>query len=452
MSRAALPFLPEPAGVEATTNAHSLWSPVGRRVFRVSVISAWAVRIAAMLRVTMRSLGYLGGSVLAGPVAFLWSLVSTIVVGLLSPTQLGGPAFLGSLWVSRRLADFERSRAALVLGAPIDAPYVPVKADSIGRRVIGAVVQPATWRDLVWLSVLFPMGLLFGVPAIVCTVISVAATSAPLWAWAVPNPNAPFPMNVLMLTLSGRFALAGAGLVLLLVTVRLIRVLAGAQARTARALLAPGRHRHLVDEAARLTESRRRVVDAQAAELQRIERDLHDGAQARIVAAGMTLALAARKLGHEHAAVPDVHMARRQLDDALGELRRLVRGIHPPILTDRGLHAAVSALAGDSPLPVEVDADPAVRFPAAVESAAYFVVAEGLVNASKHADADQCVVTITKSEDRMTVTVADDGHGGADAGGSGLEGLRRRIEALDGALTVTSPAGGPTALHAEIPL
>ncbi|GAA4958304.1 sensor histidine kinase [Actinoplanes utahensis] len=405
-----------------------------------------------MLRATLRSLGYLSSSLLAGPVAFLWSLVSTIVVGLLSLTQLGGPVFLGAIWVTRHLAAFERNRAALVLDSPIGSPYVPVKADGIGRRVVGVAAQPATWRDLVWLSVLFPLGLLFGVPAVVCTVVSAAAVSAPLWAWAVPNPNAPFPMNVLMLTLSGRFALAGAGLLLLVVTIRLIRVLARAQARTASALLAPGRHQHLVDEAARLSESRRRVVDAQAAELRRIERDLHDGAQARIVAAGMTLALAARKLGNEHAAVADVDMARRQLDDALGELRRLVRGIHPPILTDRGLHAAVSALAGDSPLPVEVDADPAVRFPAAVESAAYFVIAEGLVNASKHADAGQCVVSITKAEDRMTVTVADDGHGGADPHGSGLEGLRRRIEALDGELTVTSPAGGPTALHAEIPL
>jgi signal transduction histidine kinase len=259
-------------------------------------------------------------------------------------------------------------------------------------------------------------------------------------------------MNVLMLTVPGRMVLAVAGLLLLPLAVGLDRRLARAQAAAARALLAPGQHRRLVDEAARLSQSRRRVVDAQAAELARIERDLHDGAQARIVAAGMTLALAARKLHKEHAAAPDVHLARRQLDDALAELRRLVRGIHPPILTDRGLHAAISALAGDGSLPVQIDADPAQRFPAAVESATYFVIAEGLANATKHAGASNCAVAVARDAERMTVTVTDDGHGGADPNGSGLDGLRRRVRALDGELTITSPIGGPTALQAEIPL
>jgi signal transduction histidine kinase len=405
-----------------------------------------------MLRVTVRSLVYLVGSMVAGPVTFFWSLASTVVVGVVSLTQLGGPVFLGASWVTRRFAHFERLRAVPVLGSKIDSPYVPVTADSMHRRVTGIAAQPATWRDLAWLTVLFPLSLVLGIPAIVLTVISLALASAPLWAWSVPNPNAPFPMGLLMLTAPGRFLLAAAGLLLLPIVIRLARVLALAQARTARALLAPGQHRSLVNEAARLSESRRRVVDAQAAELRRIERDLHDGAQARIVAAGMTLALASRKLGSGHPAIPDFDLARRQLDDALGELRRLVRGIHPPILTDRGLHAAVTALAGDSSLPVQIGADPAQRFPAAVESAIYFVIAEGLVNAAKHADAANCVIAITSSAERATVIVTDDGRGGADPDGSGLDGLRRRVEALDGDLTITSPAGGPTALHAEIPL
>jgi signal transduction histidine kinase len=193
------------------------------------------------------------------------------------------------------------------------------------------------------------------------------------------------------------------------------------------------------------------VVDAQAAELRRIERDLHDGAQARMVAAGMTLALAARKLRANGDAGADVDLARRQLDDALTELRSLVRGIHPPILTDRGLYAALAALAGDSPVRVELRGDPDRRYPAAVESAAYFVVAEGLTNAAKHATATAVVVDLGGPVDAVTVSVTDNGRGGADPAGAGIDGLRRRVEALDGTLTLTSPPGGPTVLRAELP-
>ena len=408
--------------------------------------------IGGMLWATIQPLAYLGGSLIAGAVGFVWSLAVTIAVGLISVTQLGGPAFLAASWVTRRFAGLERLRAAQVLGAPIGSPYVPFGGDTVRRRVIEIAAQPATWRDLAWLIVLFPLSLAFGVAAIVITVVSLGAVLAPLWAWAVPNPRAPFPMNVVMTTLPGQFGLTGAGILLLPTAGWLNRTLARTQAGAARSLLAPGQHRRLVDEATRLTETRRRVVDAQAAELHRIERDLHDGAQAHIVAAGMTLALAARKLRTGDPALPDVDLARHQLDDALAELRRLVRGIHPPILTDRGLHAAIAALAGDSSLTVQINSDTAERFPAAVESATYFVIAEGLTNAAKHADATECAVAIARRTDWMTVTVTDDGCGGADPAGSGLNGLRRRIEALDGELTITSPAGGPTALHAELPL
>ena len=147
----------------------------------------------------------------------------------------------------------------------------------------------------------------------------------------------------------------------------------------------------------------------------------------------------------------DVALARRQLDEALAELRRLVRGIHPPILTDRGLYASLAALAGDSPLTVEIQGDADDRYPAAVESAAYFVVAEGLANAGKHADATTCTIDLARTADTVRVRIVDNGRGGADPNGSGLDGLRRRVEALDGAFTLTSPAGGPTILHAEFP-
>ncbi|MET7397497.1 sensor domain-containing protein [Dactylosporangium sp. NPDC005572] len=421
-----------------------------------------------MLLRTVKALAYLAGGLVAGVAGLVWAVVSTLVTAVLSVTQLGAPVFLGATWVTRRFAGLERRRAGWVLGAPIGSPYVPVRGRSLRERVLATAAQPATWRDLAWLIALFPLGLAGGVAAVVVTAVDLGAILAPLWLWAVPNPHAPFPARPLMTTVPGRFALVVLGLAVLPPAAWFVRWLAGLVAAAARALLAPGLHRRLVEETERLAATRRRVVDAQAAELRRIERDLHDGAQARIVAAGMTLALAARKLRTAASAGPsaagpsaagasggadvgaDIGLARRQLDEALAELRRLVRGIHPPILTDRGLHAAVAALAGDSPLEVTVDGD-AERYPAAVESAAYFVVAEGLANAAKHAGASRCTVTLARAGDAVRVRVTDDGRGGADPAGSGLDGLRRRVEALDGTLTIDSPPGGPTVLHAEFP-
>ncbi|GIG87850.1 sensor histidine kinase [Plantactinospora endophytica] len=406
---------------------------------------------AAQVPRTGRSLGYLVTSLAAGVAGFAWSLASTLAVGLVSVTQLGPPAFLGAAWVTRRLATIERHRAGWLLGAPIGSPYLPVEDGSTRQRIREVAVQPATWRDLAWLVVLLPLGLAGGIAGIVVTAVTLGMAVAPAWAWAVPNPNAPFLIKPAMTTTPGRFVLSLLGLALLPVAAWLVRQLAGGQVWVARALLAPGNHRQLVERAARLAESRARVVDAQAAELRRIERDLHDGAQARIVAAGITLALAERKLRTGGEIVPDVRLARRQLDDALAELRRLVRGIHPPILTDRGLYQALAALAADSPLAVEVRGDPADRYPAAIESAAYFVAAEGLANAGKHAEATSCQIVLTRTPGLVTVTLTDDGRGGADLTGSGLSGLRQRVEALDGTLTLTSPVGGPTSLHAEFP-
>ncbi|WP_433374824.1 sensor histidine kinase [Actinoplanes sp. CA-142083] len=404
-----------------------------------------------MITRTGRALAYLVTGLPAGILGLAWSVAAALVTALTSVTHLGGHAFLGAAWVTRRLAGVERRRAGWVLGAPIGSPYLPVTGDRLRERVASVARQPASWRDLAWLVLSFPACLVTGVAGIVVAVVGLAAVVAPAWAWAVPNPHAPFPMKPLLTTVPGRFGLTLIGLALLPVTLWLVRALAAASARLAAALLSPGEHRRLVEETARLAETRRRVVDAQAAELRRIERDLHDGAQARIVAAGMTLALAARKLRTDGDPAPDVDLARRQLDDALGELRRLVRGIHPPILTDRGLHAALAALAGDCPFPVTLRGDAGARYPAAVESAAYFVVAEGLTNAAKHADATAGTVSFARAGGVVHVAVTDNGRGGADPGGAGLDGLRRRVEALDGTLTLTSPPGGPTVLLAELP-
>jgi signal transduction histidine kinase len=201
-----------------------------------------------------------------------------------------------------------------------------------------------------------------------------------------------------------------------------------------------------------LETSRAGAVDAQEAELRRIERDLHDGAQARLVALGMNLGMAEQKLETDPEAVRDLLAeARRGAGEALEELRDLARGIHPPILTDRGLEAALAALTVRSALPVTISVDVPERLPAPVETAAYFVVTESLANVSKHAEASRVVVQIKVDDGLLVVEVVDDGRGGADASGNGLTGLRQRVEVLDGALRVASPIGGPTTVRAELP-
>ncbi|HEY3506095.1 MAG TPA: sensor histidine kinase [Actinocatenispora sp.] len=398
---------------------------------------------------TARSLGYLACAVPVAVPALAWCVVSVVLVLLLALTRLGPRAFLASSFLARSLAGLERRRAGWLLRRPVASPYAALTAPTPGGRARELLGRPATWRDAAWLALLFPLSLVCLLPALVSTLVTVGLVAAPAWLWAVPNPNAPWFVAPLVSTWPGRVVGTMIGLALAPAVAYLVVRLADGQARLADWLLGVGPQQAL---AQRLVETRARVVDAQAAELRRIERDLHDGAQARIVAAGMTLALAERKLRTgPPAAADDVRLARRQLDDALAELRRLVRGIHPPILTDRGLAAALSALAADSPLPVDIRAPGTPSVPAAVESAAYFVVAEALTNAAKHADATSCRVDIDAAPGTLTVRVTDDGRGGADPAGAGLDGLRRRVEALAGTLTVTSPAGGPTVVLAEFP-
>jgi signal transduction histidine kinase len=211
-----------------------------------------------------------------------------------------------------------------------------------------------------------------------------------------------------------------------------------------------GRREHRIR---RLEETRAGAVDVQESELRRIERDLHDGAQARLVALGMSLGMAEQALDQDPEAVRQLLAeARRGAGEALEELRDLARGIRPPILTDRGLEPAIAALTARTPMPVtlSVDLDPA-RYESAVETAAYFTVAEALANAIKHAHAERIDIRVASKDGFLLAEVIDDGDGGADPSGPGLVGLRQRAEALDGKLRVSSPAGGPTTVSVELP-
>jgi signal transduction histidine kinase len=193
-------------------------------------------------------------------------------------------------------------------------------------------------------------------------------------------------------------------------------------------------------------------VEQQETDLERIERDLHDGAQARLVALGMSLGMAEQKLASDPEAAQELLAeARRGTREALEELRSLARGIHPPVLADRGLAAAISALADRTPLTVNVAVDVPRRPPRAVETAAYFVAAEALANTGKHANASQVDIVVREEGGDLVVEIVDDGGGGADPTGNGLRGLARRVQALDGRLEITSPEGGPTTIRAVIP-
>jgi signal transduction histidine kinase len=213
-----------------------------------------------------------------------------------------------------------------------------------------------------------------------------------------------------------------------------------------------GRRSRLARRVEALELTRAGAVEAQDDELRRIERDLHDGAQARLVALGMSLGMAEQKLGTDPARARELLAeARAGVADALRELRDLARGVYPPVLTDRGLEAALRSLADRSALPASVSVSLEARPAPRIEAAAYFVAAEALANAAKHSGARRVAIAVARRDGVLEVEVVDDGAGGADPAGSGLVGLRRRVEALDGTLSVTSPPGGPTIVRAELP-
>jgi signal transduction histidine kinase len=211
------------------------------------------------------------------------------------------------------------------------------------------------------------------------------------------------------------------------------------------------RHRDLAVRVEQLTRTRRGALDVQGAELRKIERDLHDGAQARLVALSIQLGRAEERLEDQPEAAELVRRAREEASAAIGELRDLARGIAPPVLADRGLGAAVQALADRSPVRVTVQAEVPRRLPPVVETAAYFVAAEALTNAAKHAPGATVRIAIRQTGRRLVVLLSDDGPGGANQNGGGLTGLRQRVEALDGRLEIDSPAGQGTAIRAELP-
>ena len=376
---------------------------------------------------TWKEIAHLLANLPMALLGFVYAVTALSVSGGLTVTVVGFPLLATALWGARQLGRLERARARALLGVRIDEPS-PLPwgkgrrdrkegragqrgqdGQGVFQRLWMALKDPVAWRTVLYDLIRLPWGVL---------TFTVTLTSLfVLW------PVLPF----------------------------LARGLANADRAMVQALLSPSDE--LERRIAELESDRGVVVDTAAADLRRIERDLHDGAQARLVALAMGLGLAKEKLLEDpDAAATMVTEAHGEVKLALQELRDLARGIHPAVLTDRGLDAALSAVASRCTVPVQVTADLDARPAAAIEGIAYFTVSELLQNVSKHSGARNASVDVWRTDDRLLIQVWDDGHGGARLdGGSGIRGLADRLDAVDGLFAVESPQGGPTTITAELP-
>ncbi|MGV9299057.1 sensor histidine kinase [Amycolatopsis sp. NPDC003676] len=324
---------------------------------------------------------------------------------------IGFPILLAVTGFIRWSGDLERRWARRMLGTPLTpVERLSLEGQSLTRRWLTRLSDPTTWRDLAYLMVAFPMSIV-ELPIAIASIVLL-----PMAIWVTPWLG----------WLHGNLALS---------------------------MLGPNRTKKLEKKAEHLQASRARGVDAAEAERRRIERDLHDGAQQRLVAVAMSLGRAKSKFDNDPNAVRDlIDEAHSDAKLAVSELRDLARGIYPAVLGDRGLDAALSAQAAKSPIPVDVHVNVEPRPPAAVETTAYFIVGETLTNIAKHSGATEATVKVWRSDTHVITEITDNGHGGAEVRpGGGLAGLADRAATIDGVITVVSPVGGPTVIRADLP-
>ncbi|MFF2547832.1 sensor domain-containing protein [Kitasatospora sp. NPDC058063] len=405
--------------------------------------------------------------------AALVGLCLLLVVLALCPVGPGLPLLPPALRLLRRFAEFHRRRAGRRLGG--DRPRTPYR-DRTSLR------DPAVRKDLVWLLAHATAGTALSAAALTLCSHAVNWLTAPVWWRLLPDERG----SIILLTVDSwpvAVAAAVGGVGYAVVALAVLAPAADLHARASRRLLVAQPRASLARRVQELTTTRSEALDAHAAELRRIERDLHDGAQANLVAVSLRLGMIRRALDQRpEQAAALVDSTQLVAEQALESLRALVRGIHPPLLADRGLAEAVRSLAARCAVPTRVEpdtkdgrgepdtgdgrgepdtgdgraapspADPPPRAPAAAEAAAYFVVSEALANVARHSGARGALVRLRITAAAIAVRVEDDGRGGAVEGaGSGLPGLRRRVAAFDGTTRLSSPPGGPTILEVEIP-
>ncbi|MGZ0150896.1 sensor histidine kinase [Kribbella sp. WER1] len=361
-----------------------------------------------------------------------------------------------SRWANRSvyaIAGWERARARVTRGQEVPALVPPQRAGSALEDAVLAVRDPGLWRQFLYYFILFwaACAWLFLVPAMWS--VPPVLIALPVYYSRFAAGQAQLGPFIVDSTTQATVVAVLAALFLYFVSPVVIRAASWFDGWLVKELLGPSETGVLAERVHQLVQSRQQVVDSVEAERRRMERDLHDGAQQRLVSLAMTLGRAKNRLGDRE---PDVRAliqeAHSEAMQAIAEIRDLTRGLHPPVLTDRGLDAALSAVAARSPVPVRLRVDVRPRPQLTIESIAYFVVTEALANVAKHADAAEADVQVVRNDDVLRVEVRDNGRGGADpAGGSGLRGLADRVAGVDGRLTVDSPPGGGTTLIAEVP-
>jgi signal transduction histidine kinase len=410
----------------------------------------WRVLRAPFARRTRAELAYVILSVPLALVALVFT-VPMLANGALRAMSAPGARKLGA--ASRFLA-----RALLEEDVPPPPPplrpnpWVRVQTPDAGRR--GAVYDRTAWRARGYFGLKLPVALIGLLAAAGCWLGGLFYLTYPIW-WELANGRPWLPGGVHIATLAGSFAFLPAGAALLLAAPWLTHAVTVADRALIRRLLGPG-SAALAERVRDLEQTRAHAVDDSAARLRSIERDLHDGAQAQLVALAMKLGLAKEKLGDE--APPDLTRVTQLVDDAhrsaieaIAELRTLARGIHPSVL-DNGLADALTTLAARSAVPVELITDIPERPSAAIETIAYFSAAELLANVAKHSGARRATLEAVHVPGLLRIRVTDDGHGGASpVPAGGLRGLAERVRTVDGRLDIDSPAGGPTVVTVELP-
>ena len=378
---------------------------------------------------------------------WLW-LLGTMAALVPAVTPL--PVLL-TLAVTPLLTVGQRRRYRALVGKDLPRPAVPGPGRT-WKSAVRRLTTRALWRQVCYHAVAGPLLAVLDLAVLAVWAAALVAASIYVWIWALPPQ---WRVTDLGYTTQAAYITAG-GLALLFLGPRLTGALVRLDTRAAEVLLGPSRAEKLTRRVADLAESRAGVLDAADAERRRIERDLHDGAQQRLVSLAVNLGLARATLGDLPAdARKVIDEAHREAKEAIAELNNLVRGLHPAVLEDRGLDAALSGVAARLPIPVRVAADLPQRPSPTVEAIAYFVVSEALTNVVKHAQATRADVTVERIGETLLVVVADDGAGGADlaaaGGGTGLAGLAKRVASVDGTFSCRSPAGGPTVITVELP-
>jgi signal transduction histidine kinase len=412
-------------------------------------VSAWLPRFAGVVLrgQTWLNVAYVLLAFPTGLAYFIVLVVGISVGAALAVLIVGLGILIVTLSAWRAMAGIERGLARGLLGVPIPQP-ADRRDLPLADRVSRWLRDPVTWKSLVFVALKFPLGIVslaatgfLGFVALVMLFapLIVLITPVTIFGWIVTDSLQALPLTLI-------------GIPAVLLVLHLANGQAWLWALFARVMLGPSTvqlHERVDD----LRDARARIIAAADAERRRIERDLHDGAQQRLVALSLTLGMAEARLHDPAAAAPLIAQAREDAKLAVKELRELASGIHPALLSERGLGPALEALAARAPVPTTVDGVPGRRLPPPVESAAYFVTAEALTNVAKYAGAMSAGVSLAEEHGHLRLTVRDDGAGGADPlRGTGLRGLRDRVEALDGILFVDSPPGLGTTVIAEIPL